>query len=404
MSSDSRIPKLQRIARVSSAFTPSAPVDSLDLFAGRLAQIQDVVSAVSQKGRHVGLYGERGVGKTSLANVLTEFFAAPHLTQYQAAHVNCSTDDSFESLWTNVFSDLSLEPPYPIGPEPIRQRIAALDPPALLVIDELDRLEDDEALTLLADTIKTFSDHVVPSTLVLVGVARSIGDLIGEHESINRALVQVEMPRMSRRELREIIDRGCALAELEAVPEAVEKIAALSEGLPHYAHLLGLHAGQRVVQDDRDRVLLSDVGAAIPLAVAKHTLQSEYLRATRSPRADNLFSQVLLACALAPKNQLGYFTAGAIRDPLEVIAGRRLDIPAFSRHLKQFLEPTRGAVLQREGEPRKYFYRFSDPIMQPYVILDGLADGLINNDQLEALRSDESGPDEYETVRPQPLF
>lgn len=404
MSSYDRLPKLQRIARVSSAFTPSAPVDSLDLFAGRFAQVQDVVSAVSQKGRHVGLYGERGVGKTSLANVLTEFFAAPELPRYQAAHVNCSTDDSFESLWTNVFTDLGVEPPSPMGPEPIRQLIAALDPPALLVIDELDRLEDNEALTLLADTIKTFSDHVVASTLVLVGVAHSIGDLIGEHESINRALIHVEMPRMSRRELREIIDKGCVLADLTAEPEAVDKIASLSEGLPHYAHLLGLHAAQRAVQDDRDRVVLADVGAAIPLAVAKHTLQSEYLRATRSPRSDNLFSQVLLACALAPKNQLGFFTAGAIRDPLEIIAGRRLDIPAFSRHLKQFLEPTRGAVLQREGEPRKYFYRFSDPIMQPYVILDGLAEGLIANDQLEALRSDDSGPDEFETVRPQPLF
>jgi hypothetical protein len=42
----------------------------------------------------------------------------------------------------------------------------------------LDRLEDDDALTALADTLETLSDHAVTSTLVLVGVARSIGELV----------------------------------------------------------------------------------------------------------------------------------------------------------------------------------------------------------------------------------
>jgi len=79
-----------------------------------------------------------------------------------------------------------------------------------------------------------------------------------------------------------------------------------------------------------------------------------------------LFSEVLLACAIAPKNALGFFTSASIRDPLAVIAGRRLEIPAFSNHLSQFLEPERGAVLQRDGSSRRYFYRFSDPIFQPY--------------------------------------
>jgi hypothetical protein len=47
----------------------------------------------------------------------------------------------------------------------------------------------DDALTALADTIKTLSDRATDSTVVLVGVARSIGELVGEHASIVRALV-----------------------------------------------------------------------------------------------------------------------------------------------------------------------------------------------------------------------
>jgi len=403
--------KLQRIAAVASAFTPGAPVDRLDMLAGRMAQLTDVVAAVSMRGRHVGLYGERGVGKTSLATVLAEYFGGTDSGDLQAVVVNCSTDDTFASLWRTVFIELGVQPDddgHPLRPEAVRRALQALDRPAIVVIDELDRLEDDDALTALADTVKTLSDHAVPSTVILVGVARSIGELVGEHASIVRALVQIEMPRMTRPELAETFVKCCDRAGLSPTPDAVDEIAALSEGLPHYTHLLGLHAGLNAVQNDRANITMGDVRQAIPKAVDRHTILSDYQRATRSARKDALFSQVLLACALAPKNQLGFFTSGAIRDPLQVIAGRRIEIPAFSNHLSQFLEPERGSVLQREGSSRRYFYRFTDPIFQPYVILAGLAEGSLTDEQLQYLRALESTadptPGEYEPTEPQQLF
>lgn len=402
------IAKMRRVALVAQAFTPSAPVNSLDMLAGRSAQILEVATAATQRGRHVALYGERGVGKTSLANVLREFFGADDLPSFQASIVTCSTDDSFQSLWQRALRDLDIEmPDYEIQPDTVRRELEARDVPALIVIDELDRLDDNLALTLIADAIKSLSDHAVESTVVLVGVARSISGLIGEHESIGRALAQVEMPRMSRQELREALEGGCNKARLSIRPDAADEITGLSEGLPHYTHLLGLHAGQRVVQDDREEITLGDVKAAIPEAVRGHTIGDAYQRATRSAHKDALFQHVLLACALAPKNELGFFTAGSIRDPLEIVAGRRLNIPAFSRHLSQFLEPERGAVLFREGAPKRYFYRFAEPIFQPYVILRGVAEGLISEDDVRRLQHrehPEPPPSAHETSEPQPLF
>lgn len=213
---------------------------------------------------------------------------------------------------------------------------------------------------------------------------------------------------MSIQELGEILAKGCARANLTAVPDAIEEIAALSEGLPHYAHLLGLHAGQNAVQEDRDQIRVADVRAAIPKAVNRHTILNDYQQATRSARKDALFSQVLLACALAPKNPLGYFTSGSIRDPLEVIAGRRLDIPAFSNHLKRFLEPERGSVLQREGTQRRYFYRFRDPIFQPYVVLEGLSSAMITDEERRRFQQVKPPPDlspeQFEAPGAQQLF
>src|SRR3954454_16474915 len=102
--------KIERIAAVARAFTPGAPVGRLDMLAGRMAQLTDVVSAVSMRGQHVGLYGERGVGKTSMASVLAEFFDdAANAESFHPAAVNCSTDDTYQTVWENVFAELDAE-------------------------------------------------------------------------------------------------------------------------------------------------------------------------------------------------------------------------------------------------------------------------------------------------------
>jgi len=380
------MPKMQRLILVGQAFRPAAPVDDLDLFAGREKQRSEVISAVTQIGYHVGLYGERGVGKTSLARVLALIFDQPELEGFRSVMVNCNTDSTFESVWEAIFRRLHAEP-VELSPEGVRSTLEALDGQPVIVIDELDRLEDNESLTVLADTIKTLSDHAVRTTLILVGVARSLDELLGEHASIIRNIAQIEMPRMLPDELRGILQKGCAHAGLTIDSASEEAIVRLSAGLPHYTHLLGYRAAERAVQDDRSAVVLEDVRVAIPRAVDGHTIQNDYVRAVRSSQPGNLYREVLLACALAPKDDLGYFTSGQVRGPLETIAGRRLEIPAFAKHMNEFLSPERGSVIRREGKPRGYSYRFSDPMMQPYVVMRSLSDNLISDDRLSELQA-----------------
>ncbi|HXA27476.1 MAG TPA: ATP-binding protein [Candidatus Angelobacter sp.] len=365
-------------------FTPGAPVNAYQLFAGRFDQVVDVVAAINQRGMHVVMYGERGVGKTSVANVMAEVLMQQNV-HLRCVMVNCAVADDFAGLWGSIFERLDLTGTMEMTPEGVRRAIENVTARNLIVIDELDRLEDEAALTQLADTIKTLSDHSVLSTLMLIGVADSVDQLLGAHQSIERALTQVLMPRMSIDELKEIVDKGLNQLGMTIDRAAKDRVAMLSEGLPSYTHLLALHATSWAVADDRSHVEDSDVEHAIGAAVqkAQQSIKSAYQKATRSPRPGNLFTHVLTACALAPKDDLGYFTAGSVRAPMKRITNRDYDIPAFAAHLNAFTTDERGAVLRCTGEQRRHFYRFEDPMLQPYAILTALAKGLITEQQLK---------------------
>jgi Holliday junction resolvasome RuvABC ATP-dependent DNA helicase subunit len=410
--------KLEKWMQAARVFTPGAPINTFDLFAGRDAQIRDVLNAVAQRGRHVILFGERGVGKTSLANVLSWTLSEDDFIRMDSGTINCDASDDFSSLWHKVFREITFITQGVAGfdgkvvervetleddlgenvtPDDIRHCLERLPKPSVMTIDEIDRIKDKQTTILLSDTIKNLSDHSTATTLILVGVADSVGELIAEHASIERALVQVRMPRMSRQESLEILDKGLKELEMSMDVDVKNRIAQLSLGLPHYTHSLGLHSCQEAINEGRANVTASDMDFAIKTAVDKtqQSIRDAYHRATTSPRKDNLYARVLLACTLAPTDLLGYFAAAGVRKPLSRIMGKTYEIPAYTRHLNEFSESARGSVLQKSGSARRFRFRFTNPLMQPFVIAHGLANRLLDQAMLDEL-TQESGPTSFE--------
>lgn len=388
--------KFVRVAALNRVFTPGTPVASRDRFRGRVEQIIEIINAVAQPGMHVVVYGERGVGKTSLANVLSAFLAPVWGDMRPTVRVNCTTEDTYSSIWARVLEDMDLELPDEargqVAPDSLRRLLQHARQPHLVILDEFDRLDDDDSLSQMADTIKAFSDHAVETRLVVVGVADSIDALIGEHESTQRAISEVRLGRMEPAELVSIVDDGLAEVGMTITDEARRRIGRLAEGLPQYVHLLALHASQRATMDDRLEVHADDVRNAIDQVVKKHSLLREYQTAVQSPRRDNLFVQVLAACAMAEKNRLGFFTPGAVREPLSRIMGRPYEIASFTNHLSAFSGRERGQVLQRGGSERKYIYRFRNPLLQPYALLVALSEGIIPQGLVDEILGGDSIP------------
>lgn len=393
--------------KAGSVFTPTSPIDARALFAGREEQVRLIVDVINQKGQHAMLYGERGVGKTSLANILPTFLTSQ--VPILAPRINCDSSDTFDSVWRKVFEQVELtrtaqavgfgQAPKPIAtpfidtlgaveitPDFVRRAVTVLAAQALVIfiIDEFDRLSR-EPRRAFADTIKSLSDHSVPATIILVGVADSVEQLIDEHQSVERALVQVRMPRMSNAEITSILSNGTKALDMAISPVATSRIGKLSQGLPHYAHLLGLYSARSALDAQRAEIGTEDVSAAVKRAIsgAQQSVRGSYELAVRSPRPNNLFADVLLACALADTNELGFFAAQDARGPLRKVTGKKYDIPSYAQHLNEFCDAKRGPIFQKDGARRLYRYRFLNPLLQPFVIMRGLECGKIKADALD---------------------
>jgi hypothetical protein len=123
-------------------------------------------------------------------------------------------------------------------------------------------------------------------------------------------------------------------------------------------------------------------GTAAALEEWQESIRSAYRTATQSNQPDHIYREVLLAYALAKKDEARYFTAASVRSPLQTITARNYDIPNYAQHLKKLSEPGRGRALNRTGETRRLRYRFDNPMMHAYVILKGVVDGLLEDNVL----------------------
>lgn len=408
---------MQQLAfEAGSIFTPGAPINARQLFSGRIDQVNKILDTVSQRGYHVILFGERGVGKTSLSNVLTEFLDdAGTGDKFLLPRVNCDASDNFSTLWRKQLQDIITTESRPdfgfnadaievnrnvldtlpehLSPDDVRRALEQLSKGVILVpiFDEFDRLRDGHVATLMADTIKALSDYSVDATVLLIGVADSVSELIHEHQSIERALVQIPMPRMSQRETGQIVIAGLARLSMTIEDDALDEISRLSQGLPYITHLLALHSTRATLQKDRLSIVAEDVDVGIcrSLEQWQQSIKSAYHEATRSHQPGHIYKEVLLACALARTDELGYFSAADVREPLRAFTGRLYDIPNFARHLKELSEERRGNMLQRVGEKRRLRYRFDSPLMRPFIVMKGLSDGLIDKFQIRMLTAEE---------------
>ena len=388
--------------RVLESFTPTRPIDLPDLLSGRLHLLKRLLRDILTQSQHVLLYGDRGVGKTSIARVLSILAQdGDNPNGRRSITVSCDSHDTYGSIWKKVFQEILLakrqlgfdsaqqweivgrwKPDQVVSaPNDVRLLLRSVANPATVIIDEFDRIQANRsAVRLMTDTIKLFSDYSVPCSIVLVGVGQSIEQLITAHESVSRNIDYVPVEPLNPSELAEIIQRGMLNAGLEFEPGLDNRIAQLSQGYPHYTHLLGQSSALKTVERNSTMVTLQDLTSSIPESIenAAGGIRVEYHRAIDSTQPNNLFKEVLLACALTDKDIRGRFASADVREPLQkILCPRVIDRSSYQRHLALFCEPDHGTVLIKTGRRKNYRWHFANPQLVPFVRLMGINEGLI---------------------------
>jgi nucleoside-triphosphatase THEP1 len=375
-------------AQLREAFTPTRPKQDGTLFSGRFKQMQRIIAAIEEERAHVVIYGERGSGKTSLANVLAAKSAE---AGYFVLRFACSSELSFTDIFrgflrrmpatlladgVGAISRARVENfdqlvPAQLGvPELITTLERVHDRHVILIIDEYDRVTAEDTKAKFAELIKNMSDAAAPVTLVIIGVADNVRELLGKHPSLQRSVVTVPMPLMTRREIDGIIAAGEEKSGLRFETWVRQAIVEFAQGLPYHAQLLGLFAARHAIRRQSPRVEREDLRYAIQRVAeeAEPRLKEAYDLAI-GPHENASFRDVLFYAARCRTDEFGTFSAADVAAAAASTGEAGMSLLALQYPLKKLTEPERGAVLRRIVVPGGLRYQFVTQMMRHHVLM-----------------------------------
>jgi len=252
-------------------FRPQNPVEHASLLQGRKPQLQKIHETIAATGRSGFIWGDRGVGKTSLA-VASAHENLP--AAVQPVRVGCDGRSHMLNLMSAVVSDLLGKDPLSgganykatmtLGPlnvessssrqtwelenvnDAVRVLQAAVDQwrenfrgyNPIVIIDEFDQLPVEER-RYFGDLIKQIGDRAVRLTLLFCGVSESFDDLLGGHESAFRYVEPIHLERLYLDDAMRILHAGATGLGVAIHDDHALRAAQISDGFPHFVHLLG---------------------------------------------------------------------------------------------------------------------------------------------------------------------
>jgi Cdc6-like AAA superfamily ATPase len=270
-----------------TAFTPSLPITDQRMFAGRTEVLTSLIGAIEEQRLHVVLYGERGIGKTSLLHVLEQ---TAREARYLVVYLSCGASTNFDEIFRSIALGVPLLFHDRYGPtsaesergasfadlltsSPVSVRLASemlthvVGTRVLVILDEFDRCESAEFRRNIAELLKNLSDRSVRVQVVIAGVASNVTELVEYIPSIQRSVAALPVPDMSAREIRQLVVNGEDASGVSFESVAVGLIVLVANGSPYLASLLCHRASHLAIEQGRMTVTTGDVAEAVTEAV-----------------------------------------------------------------------------------------------------------------------------------------
>lgn len=372
--------------RLRNAFTPSQPVANRKMFAGRTDVLSTMISSIEDQRLHLVIYGERGIGKTSLLHMLAE---SAREARYIVIYSSCGATSSFRETFRAAAAEVPLLFHSDFGPTTSEAEtgssLADLLPDdftprqfadvcvklqgtrVLIVLDEFDRSGSGEFRQDLAELIKFLSDRSVRLHIVIGGVAADLAELVEHIPSIRRNILAMRVPLMSDVEVRQLVATGEHASGMTFDVAARDMVVSASRGWPYIASLVCHHAALQALDAGREVVLEKEVSAALDASLKE--LSARMPKLVRI-QVEQLLSEgvgkVLTTLAGAALSAGGEFTPF----DLDHIAGKTGESDVAKRFAEDLA--TQQILLERRDDAYGRRYVFVEDSLPPYLWFLGM--------------------------------
>lgn len=388
--------------------SPSSPINRVQALRGREEQVKQITRAFHSPGRQVFIHGDRGVGKSSLALAVANYLSGDGVRPIQIA---CNRGTFFGLLHSACEQMLGVMPMQTAEPlkgklsfagygltagmeaslarrevptlTDLNQTISVLrfcaerrSEEQVIIFDEFEALADDQDRSIFADFLKQVGDQQIPIKLFFTGIGRSLEDLLAAHHSCYRYLASIDLQPLGWDGRLAIIDAAAEALQIAVEQSTRFRIAAISDGFPHYVHLVCEKLFWAAQDDGLSVSVTTPMHYVCALAEAvkdiEPFLRELYEQATQ--KYGNDYQEVLWA--VADHHELKRRSIDIYQSYLQIIRQRQsspLDRTKFNGRMNALKTISHGAILigSRQG-----WYEMREPILRGYIRLRAENEGI----------------------------
>lgn len=396
--------------------TPSDTIKTPERLFGRQKNLQIIDRALNSPGRQIFIFGDRGVGKTSLALTAAFLHSA---SESPPIHVMCGRTNGFAEVMHAIGNSLipiqdRVEKPgagggfnftLPGGAGGIGYTRATKSPPSIaapqslnealdiiryvaskrkgktiIVIDEMERIDAETEREKFAEFIKNIPDIGADVRFIFCGIAHDVTELLQSHPSAGRILETIHLERLTHTDLWQILTVVANKLGVEVQSETLIRISQVSDGFPHYVHLIGESLFWSMF-DDPEPVAKSGpahfkAGIEGALRRTEASLRAQYDKATQKYRNTADYQEALwaLADSTADRRQIADIYDSSYKWIVAKIEGRSL-MPRdkLNQRYLSLRKDTHGRIVAGHGAG---WFSFRENIMRGYVRLRAEAEGI----------------------------
>jgi uncharacterized protein len=155
----------------------------------------------------------------------------------------------------------------------------------VILIDEFDLIQNEEARKAFAGFLHNISDQEVSLKFIICGIGESLDALIAHHPSVGLHLAPIQLERLPHDARWEIIQVPAEKFRVEIDRNTLIRIGQISDGFPYYIHLIG-EALFWAIFDDPNYCSISsprhfERGLTTAMEEAESVLKASYEKATQ---------------------------------------------------------------------------------------------------------------------------